>query len=69
MRKFPMGFLWGFLATQKVSYFACGNSHREIRKHSLEARVNIGATGFPPLETLQSPGNRKLPMGFLWGFL
>jgi hypothetical protein len=69
MRGFPMGFLSGFLVTQKVSCFACGKPHTEFRKLSTETLVNSGGERFPPLETVSTRGNPKFPMGFLEGFL
>jgi len=69
MRGFPMGFLQGFLSTQNVSYFMGAESHREIRKHSMEPRVNTGAAGFPPLETVSTLGNIFFPLVFLESFL
>ena len=69
MKGFPVGFLEGFLATQNVSCFAGAESHREIRKHSLETSANIGGTGFPPLTTSRPLGNILFPVGFLGGFL
>jgi|CXWL01.1.fsa_nt_gi hypothetical protein len=69
MRKFPLGFLAGFLVTQNVSCFLCAESHREIRKLSLETRVNIEAPEFPALVTVSTLGNFLFPLGFLEGFL
>jgi hypothetical protein len=69
MRRFPVSFLEGFLSIQKVSCFLCAESYREIRKLSLKTRVNKGATGFPPQETVSTPGNFGFPVSFLAGFL
>lgn len=65
MRMFPMG----FLVAQKVSYSLCPESHRVIRKHSIETPVNIEDTRFPALATSHPMGNFEFPMGFLEGFL
>ena len=60
-----MGFLESFLLAQKVSCFPCAESHRELRKHSMESRVNSGGTGFPPLATFPS----QETLSFLESFL
>ena len=69
MNRLPRCCLSGCLWAQNVSCFAGGNSHSEIRKHSLENPVNVGATGFPALATCHPLGNIKFPVGFLEGFL
>ena len=69
MRKFPMGFLGNFLWPQKVSCFACGESHKEVMKLSARTRVNTDGAWFPTPETGFNSGNPKFPHGFLWGFL
>ena len=62
MKRFPLGFLEGFLLVPKVSCFLCAEPQREIRKLSLKTRVNIGATWFPPQATVSTPGNFGFPL-------
>lgn len=68
-RKFPTGFLKGFLADRKVSCFLCTNSHPGNRKLSAQRRVSHRDLWFPRQETVSTPGNQKFPRSFLNGFL
>ena len=60
-----MGFLKCFLSTRMVSCSLGAESCKETRKLSLESLVNIGGTGFPPVETFP----RQETLSFLQGFL
>lgn len=68
-RRFPMGFLEGFLSEQNVSCFLGAISHPEFRKLPEKPLDSIGRKRFPALETVFPIGNQKFPAGFLCGFL
>jgi len=68
-RRFPSGFLLGFLATRKVSCFLGASSCPGNRKLFAQPRVIIERKRFPDQETVSTPGNHKFPKSFLNGFL
>lgn len=68
-RRFPGGFLLGFLATRKVSCFPCTVSCQGFRKLFTQTRIIIERKRFPRPETVSTPGNQEFPESFLKGFL
>lgn len=69
IRRFPLGFLVGFLTIKKVSCFLCAISYRGNRKLLAQPRVSTGGYWFPGMDTVSTSGNRKFPRCFLFGFL
>ena len=65
MKRFPDGFLFGFLDRLKVSCFLCTISHKETRKLSAKSHANRRWKWFPRWEIFPEQETIGFHLGFL----